>query len=222
MKRLNFEVWQKFWRLVVLWEKEKRWAYMYWKCKCDCWKEIWAYSSHLYRWKKLSCWCLLADCVREKQKKNCYKNWLRIWKNRFSRIYQWIRRRCKNPNDKAYPNYWWRWIKIQWNNLEEFYNDMYPSYIEHLEKYWEMDTTIDRIDNNWDYCKENCKRSTRKEQNNNRRDNSYVEINWIKYSTHQFAKEFNLKYDTAKYRMRLYRKWKMPYKTLIKKWKWKW
>lgn len=95
---------------------------------------------------------------------------------------------------------------------------MYPSYIEHLNKYWEMDTTIDRIDNNWDYCKENCKWATRIEQNNNRRDNSYVEIDWIRYNTHQFAEKFNLKYDTAKYRMRMYRNGNMPYETLIHIW----
>lgn len=95
---------------------------------------------------------------------------------------------------------------------------MYPSYIEHLNKHWEMDTTIDRIDNNWDYCKENCKWATRVEQNNNRRDNSYIEIDWVRYNTHQFAEKFNIKYDTAKYRMRMYRNGNIPYETLTHVW----
>jgi len=54
--------------------------------------------------------------------------------------------------------------------FEEFRDDMYKSYLEHVEKYWEKETSIDRIDNNWNYCKENCKRSTPKEQSNNRRE----------------------------------------------------
>lgn len=146
-------------------------------------------------------------------------HWLRAWKNRFSRIYQWIRRRCKNKNDKAYPIYWWRWILIEWNSIKEFYDDMYESYLEHINKYWEKETTIDRIDPNWNYCKENCRWATMKEQNNNRRDNSYVEIDWVKYWVQEFADKFKLNYSTAKYRMRMYREWKMKYESLVHMWK---
>lgn len=48
---------------------------------------------------------------------------------------------------------------------------MGKSYISHVCEYWEKDTTIDRIDVDWDYCKNNCKRSTMKEQQNNRSNN---------------------------------------------------
>ena len=47
---------------------------------------------------------------------------------------------------------------------------MYESYLEHCNQYWERQTTIDRIDVDWDYCKENCKRSTFDEQNHNKRN----------------------------------------------------
>lgn len=95
---------------------------------------------------------------------------------------------------------------------------MWPSYEEHVKKYWENNTTIDRINVDGDYCKENCRWATFKEQNNNRRDNSYVEIDGKVYSTKQFAMKFNVKYGTAKYRMRMYREWKMSYETLTNVW----
>jgi len=47
---------------------------------------------------------------------------------------------------------------------------MYDSYFD-----W---STIDRIDNNWDYNKKNCRRATRKEQSNNTRNNEIIKIWW--------------------------------------------
>ena len=152
-------------------------------------------------------------------KKWNFIHWLWTWKNRFSRIYQWIKRRCENKNEKSYPRYWWRWIKIEWNSIKDFYDDMYESYKEHCEKYWEKNTTIDRINTNWNYSKENCRRATYKEQNNNRSDNSFVEVDWIKYGVQEFADKFSINYWTAKYRMRMYRSWKMSYESLTHIWK---
>lgn len=214
-KRLNLKKWEKFWRLTLLWESiSNKHNNVVEKCICECGKEKWVTHHELVKWIVRSCWCLLSDTAREKQKKMCIKHWLWTWKNRFSRIYQWIRRRCKNKNDRAYPNYWGRWIQIKWNSILEFYNDMYESYINHCNEFWEKNTTIDRIDVNWDYCKENCKRSTYKEQQNNRTNNSHIEIDWIIYSPTTFAEKFKINYNAAKYRMRMYRNGKMSYETL--------
>lgn len=48
---------------------------------------------------------------------------------------------------------------------------MWKSYESHVKEFWEKNTTIDRIDTDWDYCKDNCRRATMKEQQNNRRNN---------------------------------------------------
>jgi hypothetical protein len=45
---------------------------------------------------------------------------------------------------------------------------MFESYVEHYKKNWWHNTQIDRINNDWDYCKENCRRVTAKENINNK------------------------------------------------------
>lgn len=63
-------------------------------------------------------------------------------------IYAWITNRCKSERYVQFHNYWWRWIKNEWKSFDDFYNDMLPWY-----KPW---LSIDRIDNDWNYCKKNC------------------------------------------------------------------
>ena len=64
---------------------------------------------------------------------------------------------------------------------------MWESYFEHVKQHWEKDTTIDRIDSNWNYCKDNCKRSTNKEQQNNKTNNRFIIYKWKKYTLQQLS-----------------------------------
>jgi hypothetical protein len=56
----------------------------------------------------------------------------------------------------------------EWLVFENFFRDMGAAYRKGL--------SIDRIDNNGPYCKENCKWATRHEQARNKRTNRWVTI----------------------------------------------
>ena len=105
----------------------------------------------------------------------------------FQRKYYDAITRCTRPNHRSYKYYGWKWIKFERNSFEEFISDMYESYLDHVSKYWEKETTLDRIDTSKNYCKENCRRATWKEQRLNR-SNMY-EYKWKKISLVDLAKE---------------------------------
>ena len=106
-----------------------------------------------------------------------------MWHSRICKIFKWIKDRCNLKCNASYKNYWAKWIKCERENFEDFYRDMWESYNEHVKKYWEKQTTIDRIDHKWNYCKENCKSSTYTEQNRNRWDNVRCVYKWTIYSS---------------------------------------
>ena len=162
--------WIRFWRLTVIWDWITKKNYnRYLICKCDCGiiKEI-AYSS-LTLWTSKSCWCL--------RKELSIKRFTTHWMRR-TRLYNtWcnMKKRCKNKNNPAYKNYWWRWIFICKDRDSSF-----TKFKERSITNWYSDQLeIDRIDNNWNYSPDNCRWVDSITQNRNRRDNVLITHNWI-------------------------------------------
>lgn len=119
---------------------------------------------------------------------------------RFYQIWSDMRKRTTNPNSNQWKNYGQRGINSNdYKYFIDFYDDFYDSYCKHKEKYGEKDTTIDRIDVNKHYTKDNIKWSTRIEQQNNTRDQqrNFIGISpqgqkYIFHNIKQFSKEHNL------------------------------
>ena len=105
-------------------------------------------------------------------------------------VWQGMKARCYNPNNKHYPNYGGRGIKVcdRWiNNFNQFIADM-----GNRPKGY----TIDRIDNNSNYTPQNCKWSSKKEQQRNRRITKHIIIEGVKHLVCELAEKYGLKYDT--------------------------
>ena len=125
----------------------------------------------------------------------CGTRFYRIWKN--------MKSRCLNPNTPSYTNYGSRGISIcnAWIAFEEFYDDMYVSYLESVALNDESGTTIERINNDECYCKENCVWATRKQQCRNKRNTRVITYNNKTQSLAEWADELNLPYHTLKDRI---------------------
>lgn len=134
--------------------------------------------------------------VKEKQK---------IYKRRdhgLYRTYQSMIDRCNSVNHVFYHRYGGRGIKSLWKNYKDFRRDMYNSYIRHLKKYGRENTTIDRIDNDGNYCKKNCKWATQQEQKNNTSRSVFLTFRNQTKTMGEWAKELSIHKSTLAYRIK--------------------
>ena len=185
---------KKFIRLTVIHKaNNNKYGKSQWLCRCDCGKEIIVTGSSLKIGNTKSCGCLQLDRLAETFTKHGHaKN------NQKSRIYRtWVHmvQRCINPSDKKYTRYGGRGIIVckRWMKFENFLKDMG----EPLTK----NHSIDRIDNNGDYCKSNCRWATSKQQSRNTSKNRLITYNGEAKCLAQWSEETGIRRSTIASRL---------------------
>ena len=116
---------------------------------------------------------------------------------RFYSIYRNMRLRCCMKNRDNHKYYYDKGVTIcdRWLKLFKYFkDDMYESYLKHVKEYGEKNTTIDRIDTNKGYYKENCRWATLQEQNDNRSNTIYVYYGNSKYALPELCRIVNKDY----------------------------
>jgi hypothetical protein len=133
-----------------------------WVFQCDCGETVIRFFTNIVRGKSISC----AKCgglsrakhyTRENKCKRTQTTWINMTK------------RCQYTDDKSYHRYGGRGIKVcdRWAVYENFYNDMGKR---------PHGMTLDRINPNGDYCPENCRWATMKEQARNKPNNKILTV----------------------------------------------
>lgn len=183
---------QRFGRLIALEYVGKT----KWKCICDCGavKEVRAYD--LKAGNTLSCGCYHKDIFRGKPAYNRTHN---MKETAEFNIWSMMKNRCTNPNCNRHQFYKDKGIKVcdRWLGPDGFIH-----FIEDMGMRPGPNYSIDRIDNEGDYCPENCRWATDKEQANNHSNNIIIEYNGRKQTLALWCDELGLPYGTIWMRFR--------------------
>ena len=161
-----------------------------WECKCDCGTVKDVRSNDLVRGKVTSCGC----------NANLTGTGAKAFKHGWSEtkiydVWKGMRARCSYPDNPNYEFYGGRGISVcpRWENFENFLADMGEP---------EPGMSLDRIDNDKGYCKENCKWMSKLDQANNRRNNIAVTIDGVTKSLSQWSRQSGIAYRTILCRLK--------------------
>ena len=103
--------------------------------------------------------------------------------------WQGMNQRCRNSNSDSYKYYGARGIKIckRWKKFDNFLADMGAP---------PEGMTLDRKDNDGNYCPENCRWATRKQQMRNMRRNRIIRYKDKDYCLSELASKFDIHIGT--------------------------
>lgn len=173
-----YTVGEKFgeWTLVKYNKDKKRWI-----AKCECGTEKLVFVRHLSLGNSKGC----SKCSKKRKNTHMMTNTVEY------KTWSGMRGRCLNKNNDRYHQYGGRGISVceRWNRFENFIEDMGQR---------PEGKSLDRIDVDGNYCKENCRWATPKEQ---MRNTTLNKKNGLGKSIIEAADDVGLPYSTLQSRL---------------------
>lgn len=162
MRKIDVKPGDRYGRLTIAKEVEKRGLYRFFECLCYCGqcKIIPMYS--LRKGSIVSCGCFHDEQNKKPRISQRTENY-GLTNTRLYSIWCGMRKRCNNANSHGYMYYGGKGVSVcpEWNRFKAFHDwSMSHGYTDSL--------TIDRIDVNGNYEPANCRWITIQEQQKNR------------------------------------------------------
>lgn len=159
-----------------------------WRLACDCGNVVDVDGANIRYGRTKSCGCLLVE-------KRSAGNNMRHGRSNTTlhNIWSGMRQRCENPNSDVFHNYGGRGIKVceRWHVFENFVSDMGER---------PPGMSIDRIDNDGDYCPENCRWASSVVQVRNRRITLAYEHNGVTLTIKEWGEKIGVPYKVMHHR----------------------
>ena len=156
----------------------------YWLCRCDCGEVREVNIDNMKTGKS-------TNCIKCQAKKTA-KRMTTHGETETHLYYVWysMRKRCSCRSSKSYKDYGARGISVceEWNNSFEAFRDFAKA------KGYKEGLQIDRVDNDGNYCPENCRFVTHAENSRNTRRNKRVVYHGEEYTLPALA---NIKHLSA-------------------------
>lgn len=175
----------RFGRLSVVREVGRnKWRDRLVECRCDCGNTVVVALGKLKSGRTRSCGCLRSEASAERLRKHGITAG---GKPRTFTIWSGMKARCLNPKSVSYQNYGGRGIGIcpEWMEFRTFHEwAMSNGYADGLQ--------LDRIDNDGDYCPENCRWVTRSQNQRNTRRARLITLNGRTQTATEWIRELGV------------------------------
>ena len=165
-----------------------------WLCRCDCGTEAVRRGADLRLRRTQSCGCFRIDQVT----KHGHSTNALPKRTRTYRIWMGMNKRCRDPQDHRWHNYGGRGIKVC-----DRWRESFVAFLEDMGESPSPQHSIDRIDNDGNYCPENCRWATMAEQRRNSRQNLYLEYQGERLTMSDWAKRLGMSKSTLHGRLKL-------------------
>lgn len=190
-RKYNVSAGDKFGKLTVIGchrekNRNKRGTTLYIDCLCECGGNRSTTVASLIYGRTISCGCAQREKLIERNTKHGDR------KTRLYRVWKAMKDRCYREGYQYYKSYGGRGISVcdEWRDSFEAFRDWA------LANGYRDDLSIDRKDNDGNYCPENCRWATDTQQANNRSNSKHIVVDGESLTIAEASRKLGVKYST--------------------------